>query len=174
MSWIQFFRVALYYIFHFSLDFLQLDLYILQYVFSKNTSDLTLRIYKSFSVKYFWVRPILVDLVLQIPLSYHNKYFSEQVRFSGRSISKTVVIFTRKFIEYSLKLRKLKIQFCWVPFDIIFLLVSGLHDYDFCMPACISKCLKCFHNLFNDLKMLNKLNWNGTPFLRFIKSVTRL
>jgi hypothetical protein len=114
MSGIQFCRVALCYSFQLSLDCMQLDLYILQYVFSMKTSKLTLGIYKSFSVKYFWVRPISVDLVLQILLSYHRTDFSEQVRFSGRIISKTVVIFTRKCIVYSQLIRKLQIQFCWV------------------------------------------------------------
>jgi hypothetical protein len=93
---------------------MQLDLNILQYVFSKKTSDLILGIYKSFFVKDFWMRTILVDLVLQILLSYKSTDFSEQVRFSGRIISKIVVIVTRKFVEYSVLIRKWQIQFCWV------------------------------------------------------------
>jgi hypothetical protein len=60
------------------------------------------------------MRTILVDLVLQILLSYKSTDFSEQVRFSAIIISKIVVIFTRKFIEYSMLIRKWQIQFCWV------------------------------------------------------------
>jgi hypothetical protein len=55
---------------------MQLDLYILQYVFSKKTSDLILGIYKSFSVKDFWMKTILIDLVLQILIIYESTYFA--------------------------------------------------------------------------------------------------
>jgi hypothetical protein len=65
-------------------------------------------------VKHFLVGPILDDLVLQVLVSDQSIDFSEHVLFSGRFISKKVDDFTRKCMKYSLLIRKLQMQFCWV------------------------------------------------------------
>jgi hypothetical protein len=79
--------------------------------FCKIPPDLTLGVFKTQSVSYFWVKPILGDHVLLFLATVHRINFSEIVGFSGRFISDSVVFSTIKCIEYSLLIRKLQIQF---------------------------------------------------------------
>jgi hypothetical protein len=78
------------------LAFIKLSLYLLQGCFCKIPPDLPLGNYRTYSMNYFWVKPILGDHVLLFLATNHRINFSEIVEFSGRFISESVVISTIK------------------------------------------------------------------------------
>jgi hypothetical protein len=81
-------------------------------------------------VNYFWVKPILGDLVFLFLATVHRINFSEIIGFSGRFISDSVVISTTKCLEYSLLIRKLQIQFGWVCIIVSYLILCWLTCFD--------------------------------------------
>jgi hypothetical protein len=76
--------------------FIQLRLYLLHGCFCKIPPDLPLGNYKTYSMNYFWVKPILGNHVLLFLATNHRMNFSEIVGFYGRFISESVVISTIK------------------------------------------------------------------------------
>jgi hypothetical protein len=64
--------------------------------FCKIPPDLHLGNYRTYSMNYFWVKPILGDHVLLFFATDHRIIFSEIVGFSGGFISDSVVISTIK------------------------------------------------------------------------------
>jgi hypothetical protein len=109
-----------------SLVWLQLGFYSLLGCVCKILPDLTLGIYKTYSVSYFCVKPILGGHVLSILATDHRINFSELLGFSGRFISESVVIFTINCIIYYLLIRKLQIQFCWVCMVVSYLMICWM------------------------------------------------
>jgi hypothetical protein len=121
---------GIYSTFQFPLDLLQMKLYSLNGCFCKILLDLTLGNYKTYSVQYFWVKPILGDQVLLVLATDHRIIFFELLWFSGRFISESIVIFTTKCIVFCLLIRKLQIQFCWVCIVVSYLMLCWMTCFD--------------------------------------------
>jgi hypothetical protein len=73
--------------------------YLLNGCFCKILPDLILWNYKTYSVKYFWVKPFLGDHVLWMLATDHRINFSELAWFYGIINSEIVVFITRKIIR---------------------------------------------------------------------------
>jgi hypothetical protein len=112
------------------LVWLQLGFYSLLGCFCKILLDLDLGNYKTYSVRYFWVKPILGGHVLSILATDYRINFSELLGFSGRFISESVVILTIKCIVYCLLIRKLQIQFCLVCIVVSYLMIYWMTCFE--------------------------------------------